>query len=221
VKLPEALHTEDQGDSGDLDSFALPQIDFGKKHMRVDDSTKPGLLVSPPQDLVECIFPDSFIFPPYHPVSGPSSAHKPSTLAGINTLFKNLCEKGLYSGKQWMRAPDLCDQHRAGTERDFATFLNILVTEAVEFMKQEGIIPSKTRRWSVDSALSKLPGSPENRKPDIIAIDTGIITNVDWRAVDSIIELKSSAPAGKKFMGQLSERARMIFSLQDDRRCIS
>jgi hypothetical protein len=42
---------------------------------------------------------------------------------------------------------------------------------------------------------------------------------MDRRAVDSIIEVKSSESSDTSF-AQVSERAKTLFSLQDDRRCV-
>lgn len=210
VKLSPALHVL-HVKSDDIEM----QVD--RRPVYTDSSLEPLLLLCPPQNLVECIFPDAFIFPPYAPVSDSLHSRLPSvSRPTINTLFNHLCEKGLHAGERWTGAPDLCDQHRQETEQVFAAFLNTLVTEAVAFMDEEGISPFKMRNWSADSALGKLPGSPENRKPDLIAIDTD--SKLDWRSVDSILEMKSGKPPRKEFMAQISERARMIFSLQDDRR---
>lgn len=65
------------------------------------------VLLCPPKELVECMFPDSFVFPTSLWPDGKSSLSKPS----LAELFKQLCNDGLYSSGKWTAAdpgrPDL------------------------------------------------------------------------------------------------------------------
>jgi hypothetical protein len=177
--------------------------------------TPPVHFLCPPRELAECIFRDDFVFPPSQVAT--STFHFKNTVDSVFTQFVNL---GLYArGKGWTniaKAPNFVGEHTDATETSYADFVNELVSRAVEVT---GIKPSVKRTWSAANSLKKLAGSPENRKPDVLAIDAKC-ESADWRVVDSIMEIKSSRRKNVESFSQLSERARTLFGIQDDRRCV-
>ncbi|KAG0697550.1 hypothetical protein DFH29DRAFT_1071564 [Suillus ampliporus] len=192
--------------------------------------TVPRHLLSPPQDLAECIFPDAFVFPPLpevvisppDPISSPSlplrpPPSQPSTPRTVESVFQQFCHLGMYSNRRWTpsaNAPDFWAEHIKATEPNYAKFINTLVNKAIQVT---GIGPFDRRRWTAEHSGNTLPGSPDPRKPDIYAINDKYPSS-DWRAVDCVIEIKSGASDKDDAFSQVSERAKTIFSVQDDRR---
>ncbi|KAG2063014.1 hypothetical protein BDR04DRAFT_1123547, partial [Suillus decipiens] len=195
-------------------------------------------LLSPPMELVECMYPDTFVFPhttcitspPDHvpsivaaTIPGDSPCLLPSTPVTVDCIFELLCEQGFYLPGECVWAapsnvPDLLAEHHKATELDIERFLNTLIDKAVdEVQRRTKQKPTVIRKWTAENACSRMPGCPEDRKPDLAAISEA--TPPDWRAVDCIIEVKSGETNNEtSFYGQLSERARTLFSVQDARR---
>jgi hypothetical protein len=137
----------------------------------------------------------------------------------VDYVFRKFLETGLYAQGKWTslaRVPDFVGEHAGRTESSYAEFVNTLVSQAVQVT---GIKPSVKRIWSTTNSLKPLPGSPDNRKPDIFAINEVYDHSADWRIVDSIMEIKSSRK-NHESLSQLSEWARTLFSIQDDRRYV-
>ncbi|KAG2029035.1 hypothetical protein BDR03DRAFT_1018992 [Suillus americanus] len=199
----------------------------------------PRHLLSPPMELVECMYPDTFVFPPKTCGTSPPG-HVPSILAAtipghlpclfpsstsvtIDGIFELLCEQGFYLPGESVWAapsnvPNLLAEHHKATELDIEKFLNTLIDKAVdEVQRRTKQKPPVIRKWTAENACSRMPGCPEDRKPDLAAISEA--GPPDWRAVDCIIEVKNGETHNETaFYGQLSERARTLFSVQDARR---
>jgi hypothetical protein len=185
-------------------------------------------LLCPPKPLVECVFPDTFVFPAsLWTNSATGRSRDPSWT--VDDAFRRLCTgpAPLYDlqSKKWTVAsnvPNLLQEHHDNTEINFATFLNTIVTATVTAI---GGDDKKVRDWSAKQAMRKLPGSISVRKPDIIAHAKG--SKLDWRNVDCVVEMKNSkldedstkeAQKDRFAWTELAERAKFIFSIQHDRR---
>ncbi|KAG2029031.1 hypothetical protein BDR03DRAFT_1018996, partial [Suillus americanus] len=216
-------------------------------------------LLSPPEELVECMYPDTLLFhtlplqavttsptasmphtstppisshlthPAFSPFPSPKStaAFQPPSLVTVNDIFHRFCRLGLYlpgekgmSGR-WMErshVPDFHAGHGNATETNVVKFLNILIEEAVGVvMDRTGVRPLVVRKWTTDTTLVNIPGYPMDRRPNIVIISDA--SPKDWRTVDCIIEVACSEVVEEGTLhGQLSERAKTLFSVQDDRR---
>jgi len=172
-------------------------------------------LLCPPKALIECMFPDTFVFP--------ASLFRDArqTTFSIQHLFDTFCAQGLYSqtNRTWtslLQAPDFKASHSKGTEKALATFLENIVERTVRHI---GADPREARTWSAQDDKG-LAGFFQTRKPDIIV--KGKDAPTDWRFVDCVVEIKSRTAERSKiereFLAQIAERARTLFSVQDTRR---
>jgi hypothetical protein len=184
--------------------------------MHLDRAPNKELLLCPPKALVECMFPDAFVFPASIFPSPVPSKHT------VNHLFQQLCQHGLYSpaeGGWTMRAnaPEFTAEHNNKTEEKFATFLNTLVDATVNLIQAKS---AETRIWSTQHGSTPLPGSMEPRTPGIFAMRRDVC--IDWRSVDCIMVLKNGLESDNErdSVAQDAERARSLFYVQDDRRCV-
>jgi hypothetical protein len=177
-------------------------------------------LTCPPKALVECMFPDAFVFPASllkeasMPSGSPSSMTPKPT---VRALFDMLSNDGLYSQEKWTgmaRAPDFHKQHHNKTEEDFKAFLETIVERTAELI---GAKSEEVRTWSSSHDTTGMPGCFEIRKPDIVARRKEALP--DWRTVDCVVELKNRTKSkDSESLGQLAERARTLFNVQDTRR---
>ena len=177
-------------------------------------------LTCPPKALVECMFPDAFVFPAslLKEASMPSGSHSSMTSKPtVRALFDMLSNEGLYSQEKWTgkaRAPDFNKRWHNKTEEDFAAFLETIVKRTAELI---GAKSEEVRTWSSSHDKTGMPGCFEIRKPDIIARRKEALP--DWRTVDCVVELKNGAKfKDSESLGQLAERARTLFNVQDTRR---
>jgi hypothetical protein len=135
----------------------------------------------------------------------------------VQALFKQLCNLGYYSEekKQWTskaKAPDFKQEHLKDTELNFATFVETIVLKTLELIGTD----FEARTW-VASNKDALSGCLENRKPDIFVRCRG--EHDDWRVVDCVVEIKNGECVDHRAsLGQIAERARTLFNVQDDRR---
>ncbi|KAG2063269.1 hypothetical protein BDR04DRAFT_1123378, partial [Suillus decipiens] len=137
-----------------------------------------------------------------------------------------LCYMGLYlPGEKgmpgrWMErshVPDFHAEHGYATTRNMVKFLNILIDQAAcVVMERTGMRPSVVRKWTAAAALVRMPGCPIDQKLDLVAISDA--SPKDWRTVDCVIDVACGEAVQEN--GQLSERAKDLFSIQDDRRFV-
>jgi hypothetical protein len=99
------------------------------------------------------------------------------------------------------------------TEDSMAHFLNRLVHETLVLAGPHPI----HREWSSRYCQQILPGSGEDRKPDIILIDKGACE--DWRNVITLAEMKgiSVDPKNPTWFDEVAKRANTLYASQDSR----
>jgi hypothetical protein len=178
-------------------------------------------LLCPPKALVECMFPDALVFPVslLKPRLRSGSFLSTTSKLSVEALFEALCKGGLYSHEDQMwtaiaNAPDFKDEHVKDTECRFAAFLERLVEKTVELIDAK---PEEVRTWSARHDKGPMPGCFEQRKPDIFVTRKEV--PIDWRTVDCVVELKNGAKGNDRdSLGQIAERARTLFNVQDTRR---
>jgi hypothetical protein len=186
-------------------------------------------LLCPPKSLVECVFPDAVVFPISLWTGSKTGAPRETTWT-VAKAFDKLCvassdsKEPLYNIKKasWTPAscaPNFLVEHHEKTESDFAKFLNTIVAKTVTLI---GANPENVRMWSAES-LKKMQGSTSVRKPDVVARAQG--AELDWRNLDCVVEMKNGKvdPKVEKVKDrqswcELAERAKILFSLQHDRR---
>jgi hypothetical protein len=129
---------------------------------------------------------------------------------------------GVLKGR-WTHCPNLTGNHQTrnqaysslSSEDRMANFLNQLVSETTTLTG-----PSRIKRlWSSKFCQNVLPGSAENRKPDMILLPEG--KTPDWRNVVALAEMKQ----GVKFQDvdwfdECARRANTLWSCQDGRRFV-
>jgi len=94
-----------------------------------------------------------------------------------------------------------------------AVFLNQLVNETLAITGPHPII----REWSSEYCQRILPGSAEDRKPDIILIDEG--APKDWRNIITLAEMKLQGvdPRSPEWYNEVAKRANTLYTSQDSR----
>lgn len=185
-------------------------------------------LLCPPKPLVQCVFPDTFVFP-VSLWSGIQNANKRAWT--VAEVFQILCTAGpglkpLYDVQKrtWTPAscaPNFLLENHTNTESDFAKFLNTIVLHTVTVI---GANPGNVRTWSAEQ-LKKMAGASSVRKPDVVACAPD--TAVEWRSLDFIVEMKNGKEEDRREKErakdrqswcELAERANFLFSFQHDRR---
>ncbi|KAG2737378.1 hypothetical protein P692DRAFT_20698378, partial [Suillus brevipes Sb2] len=115
--------------------------------------------------------------------------------------------------------PDLTQPHHAtrsngpSTEDLMAIFLNRLVEEVLTLLGPSHI----HRKWSAEYCQKVLPGSAEDRKPDIILVDSDLPE--DWRNLTTVGEMKKSGVDIKNplWYDEVAKRANTMYASQDSR----
>jgi hypothetical protein len=102
----------------------------------------------------------------------------------------------------------------SSTEDQMAEFLNRLVFETTKLTGPSHI----KRRWSSQFCQSVLPGSAENRKPDLILVPEG--KTPDWRNVIALAEMKQGMMSDMDWFDECARRANTMWSCQDGRRFV-
>jgi hypothetical protein len=96
-----------------------------------------------------------------------------------------------------------------------AEFLNRLVSETTALTG-----PSRIKRlWSSEFCQKVLPGSAEERKPDLILVPEG--KSLDWRNVIALAEMKQGVTIQPlEWFDECARQANTMWSCQDGRRFV-
>ncbi|KAG1787966.1 uncharacterized protein HD556DRAFT_1448294 [Suillus plorans] len=148
----------------------------------------------------------------------------PTKLRGMKGILQRFKEKGYLNDQGWtneidcpdLKAPHFNRQHggRFSTEDHMTRFMNRSVKEALLLAGDSKI----KRIWSSDYCQKPLPGSAEERKPDIILVPSDPLVQ-DWRRVFTLAEMKQHGVDVDKqeWFDEIAKRANTIWGCQDAR----
>ncbi|KAG0691852.1 hypothetical protein DFH29DRAFT_1010021 [Suillus ampliporus] len=141
------------------------------------------------RDVINWLCRDDVIFQHIKNLGNPT---KLQSMKGVLQRFK---EKGYLNDQGWtdkiycpdLKAPHFNRQHSGGssTEDHMTKFMNCSVEEALLLAGDSKI----KRIWSSEYCQKPLPGSAEERKPDIILLPSDPLVQ-DWRCVFTLAEMK-------------------------------
>ncbi|KAG0696666.1 hypothetical protein DFH29DRAFT_1004389 [Suillus ampliporus] len=146
----------------------------------------------------------------------------PTKLRSVKGVLQRFKEKGYLNDQGWtdkidcpdLKAPHFNCQHGGGssTEDRMTKFMNRSVKEALLLAGDSKI----KRIWSSEYCQKPLPGSAEERKPDIILLPSNPLVQ-DWCCVFMLVEMKQHGVDVDKpeWFDEMAKRANMIWGCQD------